>query len=241
MFCALMAAVLFVAGLILPSAMKGGIINMLFYGDSDVGYIRYALCTALTTILLIAAVEFLHHFLKRTYPQKRISLRARLPIRGGMVLFGISSSTNMLFNAIIAGWKETGESTEDFAFTGAGISKLLMWIGAAEALVGAYQALRELYGPDALKKTAALCKTQMQTFMGRPQASGASWKCPGCGAELDASDAFCPACGTARPAVRHCPQCGSIVPGESNFCRKCGAPLNAKAPAKPADSGNAQP
>lgn len=45
--------------------------------------------------------------------------------------------------------------------------------------------------------------------------------CRSCGAAIEAGDAFCGKCGTAR--ARACAGCGADLGGDDGFCGKCGA------------------
>jgi len=67
-------------------------------------------------------------------------------------------------------------------------------------------------------------------------------RCPGCGAEVPMSSAFCSVCGTPMPTpqpvenpdFKRCPQCGAMVKREMRFCTQCGAPFaDVPAPAVP--------
>jgi len=61
-------------------------------------------------------------------------------------------------------------------------------------------------------------------------------KCPQCGREINANDAFCPSCGatiakattpppslSAVPGVAICPKCGKSVRAGAPFCGSCGS------------------
>ena len=53
--------------------------------------------------------------------------------------------------------------------------------------------------------------------------SDEKWKCPKCGIENDAENAFCGECGTKKPEnlIWNCPNCG-MQEIKSNFCPNCG-------------------
>lgn len=48
------------------------------------------------------------------------------------------------------------------------------------------------------------------------------WKCPACGAQVDAGQKFCPACGEKRPQISRCPRCGALQKPGAGFCSSCG-------------------
>ena len=66
--------------------------------------------------------------------------------------------------------------------------------------------------------------------------------CPGCGAEVPFTSAFCNVCGTRMPARAmaqsipensvKCPSCNSFVPMGYKFCTSCGGVMPAAAPAE---------
>lgn len=73
---------------------------------------------------------------------------------------------------------------------------------------------------------------------------GEKAQCPACGAMVDATAKFCPACGSPvakpEPQATKCPQCGKAIKPDDKFCPNCGTPLTA-APPKPKPKPKPQP
>jgi class 3 adenylate cyclase/tetratricopeptide (TPR) repeat protein len=55
-----------------------------------------------------------------------------------------------------------------------------------------------------------------------------TFKCPSCGAEIDAAARFCPSCGTVL--IGTCPSCGEETKVGAQFCPSCGHRLDLAAP-----------
>lgn len=53
--------------------------------------------------------------------------------------------------------------------------------------------------------------------------SGATKKCPSCGAEVGAKSKFCGECGAKMPTKKFCTECGAEISGTVKFCPECGA------------------
>ena len=61
-----------------------------------------------------------------------------------------------------------------------------------------------------------------------PRAAGPVYKCPNCGAPVNAGSPFCAQCGARMPdmsTVGVCKACGTRNDPRSNFCAGCGAPM----------------
>lgn len=78
------------------------------------------------------------------------------------------------------------------------------------------------YAEAAAEKSGAVlvsCKRRAEDLVYEQK----PWKCPGCGAQVDAGQKFCSACGERRPQVCRCPSCGALQKPGASFCSSCGS------------------
>ncbi len=66
-------------------------------------------------------------------------------------------------------------------------------------------------------------ETSVEPQKEKPVESTDASNCPNCQAKTQATDRFCPQCGTSLNAF--CPECGNAVHSNDRFCNKCGHAL----------------